>query len=1027
MTDFLNADEKIDLKLIEKNVCYTMSSNMEHTAINKDFSSPKKKMKQISKNNVNDNTMTSIMTDTNNNSTKIDYSGSAGKVEKKQKITKIIMKPKVIVRKFNPEDFKDGLNYEFDVGIKNDYFRDKIFKEIVDTAKLQAVLKMPDLLLRNDWWEEQGNMFKDIYGRRIGTEQKHLTSIFDRIYVNGDEHSQKIDYNGCAVEYGRVYPKNANSLSLCRRPIRHYLCNDIYYDFDFINAHPVIHLNNFVSLGYDCEYLGYYILNRDIVLKRVMKIMKWDRDTAKTFFIAILNGGSLQNYCERNGATDCVDNFMVHYANEVEKNVKAFCNEKKYKKLYDAITSGVPCNKNNRFMAFFGQMWEEQLLRIVFDYAVDNEMIDFLEPNCILAHDGIMFPKSVIADPAKFVKEVNKIVAEKTGLKYMRLKNKPMDEHTLITDEIERRGIDDTIEWEDWFFNKYNIRRTEIGESFDTNLRNAFLDKQKEKYILCDNEFYRLKETGLYECIDGNTLMRDYEEYMKDYCDWVRQMDRINSVCPIVNNYKNTFRKMKLLAGKIGEKCEEYDIDENVKLITGFSASFSKLMVDTEKVWNGQKKTLLKKVKDSAGSGGVFTSIKKQITDIEFGDKINRDDYLIGFENGLMCLKNTEDEPFKQEIRNAEEGEYVSFSVGYDYPIEPSEEVLKMKEWAYSTINNMFRNKEDTEYVLKAISRSLRGARVSNPEQIVMFLRGEGGNGKSLLMSMNKKVFGKYASNNFHSSYLQHTQKDERSTIIWGLKLRRFIAGEEPDKNLPFKADLFKNFAGGVIPARTNYATDNEDINIGCLWIASNFFVQFDSDTEQDSLRRRIRGIDFHYTFVEEKDYDAENPRHKLRDNKATEYIETEEFKQGYMLLLLEYLKKYDEEGLKETEQIKKDTAEYFENINSKKEWFKDNLEPLDKVNLSSQNLREYYNARNGTKYSAQGFNKIMTEMGYKKSTSNAITFTMDSQGNINSVQEKKNVKCYLGITLKEVFENEELMDQLAEAYKSDEEIEEVD
>ena len=158
-----------------------------------------------------------------------------------------------------------------------------------------------------------------------------------------------------------------------------------------------------------------------------------------------------------------------------------------------------------------------------------------------------------------------------------------------------------------------------------------------------------------------------------------------------------------------------------------------------------------------------------------------------------------------------------------------------------------------------------------------MFLRGEGGNGKSLLMSMNKKVFGKYASNNFCSSYLQHTQKDERSTIIWGLKLRRFIAGEEPEK-IPFKADAFKNFAGGVIPARTNYATDNEDINIGCLWIASNFFVQFDSDTEQDSLRRRIRGIDFYYKFVEEKYYDEENPRHKLQDKNAPEYIETEEF-----------------------------------------------------------------------------------------------------------------------------------------------------
>jgi phage/plasmid-associated DNA primase len=392
----------------------------------------------------------------------------------------------------------------------------------------------------------------------------------------------------------------------------------------------------------------------------------------------------------------------------------------------------------------------------------------------------------------------------------------------------------------------------------------------------------------------------------------------------------------------------------------------------------------------------------------------------------LMCLKHTEEEPFKQEVRNAEEGEYVSFSVGYDYPTEPSDEVLEMKEWSRKTIRNMFRNDEDMDYVMKAISRSLRGATLSNPEQIVMFLRGEGGNGKSLLMSMIKKVMGKYASNNFHSSYLQHTQKDERSTIIWGLKLRRFIAGEEPDKTLPFKADLFKNFAGGVIPARTNFATDNEDINIGCLWISSNFFVQFDSDTEQDSLRRRIRGIEFYYQFVEEKDFDEENPRHKLRDLDAVNNIETDDFKQGFMLLLLDYLKMYDKEGLIETPQIKKDTAEYFENINSKKEWFKENLEPLQGVNLSSQNLREYYNIRNGTKYSAQGFNKIMTELGYKKSTSNALTFTFDSQGNVTWCKEKRNVKCFLGIVLTEIYANDELMTQLKEAYDAEHEEEDI-
>lgn len=904
------------------------------------------------------------------------------------------------------------VKYQLDEHIKNNYFKNKIFKEIVDTSRLYALTKhLPHMLLKNEWWEEQGNMFKDIYGRSIGTEEKHLNAIFDRIYVNEKEHSQRITYDGSKMEYGRVYPKNANSLALLRRPIRHYLTKDIYYDFDFKNAHPTIHLNIWTDLKYVCEYLGKYVVNRTQILTEVMTSMNWDRDTAKTYFISILNGGSVMNYCKKNYTTiEMPNDFMIKYAEECERNIKAFCNEKKYKKLFNAITDGMPCNKNNRFMAFWGQMWEEQLLRIVFEYAVDNEYIDYNEPNCILAHDGIMFPKSVIPDPKIFCREVNKIIIEKTGLDYMKIVNKPMEEHTIITDEIQRLNIDDTEEWIDDYYEKYNVRRTDEIEPYDNVMRDIFLDKQINKYVLWDGNVFRLRGTGLYEEIDDNTLMRDYEEYMV----WFSQVEKQKSFLlnPIRISYENVFYNMIKKANEIAGKCEEYEVETDLKQISKVSKEYKKLIADCEKLHIFKVDKIQHKVNNSGGSAGVYTSIKKRITDTKFGDKVNQNDYLLGFENGLMDLtKDNETGTFKKIIRNAEQGEYVSFSCGYDFPTEPNEEVLKMKEYARKTIREMFVNQEDMDYVMKGLSRSLRGVRVSNPEQIVMFARGEGSNGKSMLMEMVKTALGDYASNNFHSSYLQNTQKEERSTIIYGLRLRRFIPCEEPQKDKPFKADLFKNFTGGCISARTNYQTKNENIYIGNMFVCSNWFITFDSDTKQNSLMRRIIGINFPFQFFKEgsdnwDNYDKKNPLHKLADKDLEENIQKEEFKQAFMLLLMEYLVLYDKEGLIPTKQIKEDTALYKENLNQYGEWFKDNVvKPPEgtTMNISSQNFREYYNKRNGTSYNAKRFTQILTEQGYKKGTSQAWIFETDNRGDIIYCEMKDNVKCVMGVALAEM------------------------
>jgi hypothetical protein len=51
-----------------------------------------------------------------------------------------------------------------------------------------------------------------------------------------------------------------------------------------------------------CPMLTPYCKKRDTVLQVIMKESGFDRDTAKTCFISLMNGGKLTNYLMENGA-----------------------------------------------------------------------------------------------------------------------------------------------------------------------------------------------------------------------------------------------------------------------------------------------------------------------------------------------------------------------------------------------------------------------------------------------------------------------------------------------------------------------------------------------------------------------------------------------------------------------------------------------------------------------------------------------------------------------------------------------------
>ena len=112
----------------------------------------------------------------------------------------------------------------------NGYFKNnRHFKEDVDASKLSALLKCKNVLKK---YPTEWNMEYDC-------EKAHLTKILHALTQEGNDHRLIVRYRSSS-KWGRVYPVGSLSLGSLRREIRHFLCEEKYWDIDMVNSHPNI-------------------------------------------------------------------------------------------------------------------------------------------------------------------------------------------------------------------------------------------------------------------------------------------------------------------------------------------------------------------------------------------------------------------------------------------------------------------------------------------------------------------------------------------------------------------------------------------------------------------------------------------------------------------------------------------------------------------------------------------------------------------------------------------------------------------
>jgi len=198
-----------------------------------------------------------------------------------------------------------------------------------------------------------------------------------------------------------------------------------------------------------------------------------------------------------------------------------------------------------------------------------------------------------------------------------------------------------------------------------------------------------------------------------------------------------------------------------------------------------KKRILNKIIKKLKGKISYFNSILDHIKMIiynhEFLKIIDEDPDLIGFNDCVYDLS-------KKEKRMGKPEDYITKSVGYNYPNEYSE----YKNEILDFFKKVFPNEDVRKYVLRQHAQSLSGRK---GKDLIYTNTGIGSNGKSMTIELIKYTFGQYYEN-IPIKMLTAQNNSSHNTpdpFLSTLKGIRFASSNEPSDGAKINDSFIKN------------------------------------------------------------------------------------------------------------------------------------------------------------------------------------------------------------------------------------------
>jgi phage/plasmid-associated DNA primase len=326
----------------------------------------------------------------------------------------------------------------------------------------------------------------------------------------------------------------------------------------------------------------------------------------------------------------------------------------------------------------------------------------------------------------------------------------------------------------------------------------------------------------------------------------------------------------------------------------------------------------------------IIEACSYKFYDSEFKQKLNANVHLLGFNNGVFCIK-----PEDMGFRDGVPEDYITFTVGYDYIDKPDESILKKIDIYFV---NCLQNANIRGYVLRFIASCIDGS--SKDQKFPFWIGQTGGNGKSCTIDICKSAFGDYYSN-MQVSYLTKA-RDGSSGAQPDLadKIgKRLITFQESEKGEKLKVGKLKELCGNdTISTRGLYQEQTYFKPQAKYILATNKLPELDID---GGIKRRVRCVEWSTKFRDRDDIKQElksDPKYRrmpeseinklidnqgwrtdpkfrnlaLKDDDIVSLIETNEWKQTFMWFLINKIyPDYVKNGLYEPEEVTNLSGKY--------------------------------------------------------------------------------------------------------------------
>jgi P4 family phage/plasmid primase-like protien len=350
---------------------------------------------------------------------------------------------------------------------------------------------------------------------------------------------------------------------------------------------------------------------------------------------------------------------------------------------------------------------------------------------------------------------------------------------------------------------------------------------------------------------------------------------------------------------------------------------------------------VINKLKNTGFKKDLITECALRFKKEKFGEQLDSNKDLIGFENGVYDLA-------LGKFRDGRPDDYITLSTGYDYKeFTMNDPTIKQ---IVKYFDEIMTESDMREYTLTLISSYLDG---HNKDQKLIVWTGTGANSKTLCVNLIERTLGGYAST-LPPTVLTQRRKDPSSASpeMADKRGKRFVVIQEPESDEKIFSGFMKQLTGGdKIQTRQLYKEMFEFVPQFKVLLVCNDLPAIPA--QDGGTWRRVRVTPYESKFVKDKKK-LNKPKHFYRDDHLPDRMST--WNQAFAWYLINiYYPKYKNDGLTEPKKVTKHTDEYQKESDIYHEFIEENLEitgnDKDSIDISTlyENFKDWFNSSHGT------------------------------------------------------------------------------